>query len=1073
MGRDVFDLTNGSDKVKKKKAADLNILKTKLASRIEQNNGIATILDAYECAVETFKKYTWSTLSLEQLSRYLMSCPEFFRIDLMVTKDGKGRLPIYPGHHGVSSTSFFVTRKDDQTEDIKKAEELLQLLVDNYKATIKKWSKPKAQMDIMEMIDPKEKKEKEEKKKNNETVNKIFASCHATVARPNGFVSSTRLRLQLLHAAIANMFQYRVFTIEQFIDEMPLSLYNSLVGIDDLPKVLKDEPLLFNVCMKCFPPSFLKLINFESGKEEIKRLLSVCCGKSQSIKDLFYFIVLLGDNKFQLMRTQEIEFPPDICVYFKLANLSHIDEYWRTLSFMELLENVDPQSNPIWRKRYSLLYESGSRASGTTKPALWYLQSYFAKKGFISTFPILPFNLEPFVSEIGYNYSAIEFQLTQFREGPRKDELERLFVPNSGPVALFCRGESADGMQFTMNPVSIIDKMDKTQTFKWLKDVKAHVALNYLTALYSISPTGALVSTTRQWSTILELIKTYGSPTEEELKQLQKTHSAHTFSMAFFKDYKDLFEYNKASSSYRARFGKSNISEGLDLQTSEYNSSMHVHHLGYKVDPILGEVIERMKIISLCPSTILNTKTAEQLLTHVDYHLVPEGVVFLKLTKFLQQPDENIEDSPFRFSIKNLFELKIHFPISYFADMIRDLRYIQKASHLNPSLNGYIQSTPGSCTYLIHPSSKASVILAPEKFSMGNKLLSSIAPQSKTALSQDETVFDIFTISIDSIPLPQLRPINLEPFEDLTVTDTVPVNDFRIYPPSTCTLLHQAMMQEYVIYFQISQAKDLNFLLFLRFIYEYIMMKFIKGAALDSLISFFGEHNLQTVIKCLAFLDEYGFITTIHSTSVIPQYVADVYATPHLILRTAEKVISVESESKQNNEKTTTYYDLTKPHYWVRIDGEVSNDIITPLRNTVISILNEKQGIEFMDLADQMPSLPLSDLLSLLDSMESDEIIYTRYMQSEDLFKKQSKDFLNQNNIDINEEDEDIFKEEIDIPTSPISDTEFLLQISNYIDDPINYERTKRYIYLSHDAYISEAVILDSVSPEKLAPFLS
>ena len=1071
MVRDVFDLTTGSDKIKKRRAADLNILKTKLASRIEQNNGIATILDAYECAVETFKKYTWSTLSLEQLSRYLMSCPEFFRIDLMVTKDGKGRLPIFPGHHGVSSTSFFVTRKDDQTEDIKKAEELLQLLVDNYKASLKKSTKPKTQMDIMEMIDPKEKKEeKKEKKEKNETINKAFAACHATTARPNGFISSTRLRLQLLHSAIAKMYQYNVFTPDQFIQDMPLSLYNSLVGIDDLPKVLKDEPLLFNVCMKCFPDSFLKLINFENGREEIRRLLLICCGKSASIKDLFYFIVFLGNNKFQLMKTQEIDFPPDIFVYFKLANVDDIDDYWRTLSFMELLENVDPQSNPIWRKRYSLLYESGSRASGITKPALWYLQSYFAKKGFISTFPILPFNLEPFVSNIGYNYSSIEFQLVQFREGPRKEELERLFTPNTGAVALFCKGDSADGMQFTMNPVSIIEKMDKTQTFKWLKDVKAHVALNYLTAQYSLSPTGVIVSLIRQWSTIYDLIKTYGTPTEEELKQLQKTHSAHIFSMAFFKDYKDLFEYNKASGSYRTRFGKANITDGIDLQTSDYNSSMLVQHLGYKVDPLLGEVIERMKIISLSPTTIFNTKTAEQLLTHVDYQQVPEGVVYLKFTKFLQQPDENIEDSPYRFSIKNLIELKIHFPISYFADMLRDMKYIQKASHLNPSLNGLIKSAPGSCTYLIHPSCQASIVLAPEKFSLGSQLLSSIAPQSKTALSQDETVFDIFSISIKSIPLPQLQDVALEPFEDLTVSDTIPTNDFQIYPASTCLILHNAMMQEYVIYFQVSQAKDLNFLLFIRFLYEYIMMKFIKGASLQNILSFFGEHNLQTILKCLAFLDEYNFISTIHSTAVMPQYVADVFSAPHMILRTANKTIDPENDE---TEEKTTYYDLTRPHYWVRIDGEVSNDIITPLRNTVLSILNEKQGIEFLDLADQMSSVPLSDILNLLDAMESDEIVSTRYMQPEDYFKKQSKAFFIHNNISLQEEDEDIFMEEVYVPIAPISNTEFLLQISRFMEDPLNNERTKKYIYLTPDAYISEALALQSTAPEKLSPFFN
>ena len=277
-------------------------------------------------------------------------------------------------------------------------------------------------------------------------------------------------------------------------------------------------------------------------------------------------------------------------------------------------------------------------------------------------------------------------------------------------------------------------------------------------------------------------------------------------------------------------------------------------------------------------------------------------------------------------------------------------------------------------------------------------------------------------------------------------------------------------MQTYVVYFQISQSKNLNFLLFIRIVYTYILMRFIRGASVGDLIEHLGESNRDTIVKCVLFLEEYGFITYVHSTCAMPHYVADVFQNPHLIKRTCDKTIYPPDDPQLptaatggTERKPTQYYDMVRPHYWVRIDGEVSKDLINTLRNTICSVLNDRQGIEFLELADQLPSVPLDDIAMILDLMESDEVVYTRYMQSKSLFEQLNGE---------SNEDEDVFCEENDVCVAPITNTEFLIEIAKYIENPSENERTRRYVFLSPSAFLSESLLLDSTVPEQISAFL-
>lgn len=1024
MPSDPFVITgNEYTKVKNKKLERLAKFKEKVYALL-QEKGIATIEEMFNCAKEVFEKFVWSTQTIENLSRYLMSCPEFYRIVLRV-KDNKP-LVLFPGHHKVDSTSFFVLKKDDQTEDLAKADALMEQLIANAPKPTKKkkGGTRKANNAPNEMIDPQEEALKVAPPEKIVITAKMDKNmtCHSTVSRNYGYINSKRIRSQLIHEYIARQFGYQKFSLSECIENMPLSLFAEIGGIEQFPRVLKEEPMLFNVIIKCFPKKFLDKLNYQSGYDDIVSLLnSLTDGKANNK------ILAKNGAKYSLLKDITIIFPPVFQEQFQLGKLEDIPRLWQSFMIIELLEQVDPNSNALWKKRFLLHFEK--QTSQFMKPAKYYIEKFIKQNEIAKEFPLNCFKLEEFLKKVGLNYGFLEGHLMSMYNS-NKDDIVKQFVPKSGPVSLFCRGESSDGLQFTINPESIIDHIDPN-SFKWIKDVKAHVALNYFTSLFSVSPRGALISTPRRWNSILELIKTYGSPTEQELHQLQKTHSAHLFSIAYHRDYRDLFNYNMATASITAK-KISSKADGFVLMTSDYNWRNSILRLGWKMDPSLGEMIERMRMVSLCPYSIFRASKAEQILTAIDDSKVNEAVIFLKFTKFLSKPaDEGAgSESPYRFSRCSIMELKQKVPISYWAVIARDIDSISQATHQDPSLNGKILNNPGSCSFLVLPSCTAKLDLATDRFIEAST--SDTLSRSLVTLTDDKS-FDIFTIKVDRLSLPLLKVADTPDAKDISLENSMPPVDFTSYPSQTCNSLHRGYMQSYVVFFQVFAEKDLDFLLVIRMVYSFVSFRFLRGCSLDEIISHFGEENKERTIKAVIFLEEYEFIYTLQSTTAMPQFVADEYANPHIIYG-------------EIDEK----YFKVRSHYWTDINGNQNMELIHLLTGTVVDIVRNNSGIEFLDLAEELPSVSLSDLQMIVNVLEADEIIYTTYTK---------------------DEGGDLFEEGCQVCTQRLHPCVFLYEIGKSLVDP-EFVRTKRWIHSTRDMIVSHSLILNALMPEKMSSSL-
>ena len=168
-----------------KKNIKFNILRENLLEAIEKNGGIISVKQAHECVLQVFNKYPWSTQNIENLSRFIVSCPEFFRIDLSI--DYPKPLAIYPGHHRTSSTSFFVTAKENQAPDLDKAREFLKRLVDDAISRLsEKKSKPKNRKgDKMNDVEDGLILDLAVENENTNIRPLKTVQCHATLCRPN------------------------------------------------------------------------------------------------------------------------------------------------------------------------------------------------------------------------------------------------------------------------------------------------------------------------------------------------------------------------------------------------------------------------------------------------------------------------------------------------------------------------------------------------------------------------------------------------------------------------------------------------------------------------------------------------------------------------------------------------------------------------------------------------------------------------------------------------------------------------------------------------------------------------
>jgi hypothetical protein len=382
------------------------------------------------------------------------------------------------------------------------------------------------------------------------------------------------------------------------------------------------------------------------------------------------------------------------------------------------------------------------------------------------------------------------------------------------------------------------------------------------------------------------------------------------------------------------------------------------------VTPDLGELIERMKIVSLCPVRRFMTRSAKWLLLEVPNDMIDEAVLYLKLSGFLS---EVVASGPAerRFSCSRLLlgELKVTTDPLFYSKLLT-LMSLSK----NPGQHGQTESTMATCAFFLD--FEADISLEIETSPAAPLSLSS-HPQvfNRPSMTNASRALKYYQSGLDSFSLTDIRiglP-NLPDFENpyqipMTLFDTRPRPDFRNYPGCSSAVMFGNFMELYVVLFQ-TQLLTEKVLMNTRLVYGFVCQRCARGARFGEIVSHFANFGFSAIANALQLLEQFRYVIRVHSLSVEPVYVTDIYAGSHLI---AAQV-------------TDGQWQAIMPHFWVNIHGEIDVTLQTKVRIKTAELIDASPGIEILQLAKRMSSLTVADLLLICDTLELDEVVYSVY----------------------------------------------------------------------------------------------
>ena len=932
---------------------------------IASHNGIASICEVFEAGKETGLRLPWTTPKLEEVAHVLVKNNEFFRIDLNIP--GGKPLAIYPGHHKVTSTTFFVPNAPgaDHAQSVERAKAMLDSLVEEAQRVVRE---KKAQ--------PKPKRKRNRELDAPKPLAYSPNQFRAKECMANGYIAMRSVQHQILHLFLLQTYGGRTFEMSDIMRDISVDLVLKLVGVKDLPSVFLLEPRLRFLTLGCLPAAMKDQLCAGKEAEKIMQkllLLSAAAGKG---KAQYAYTVLKNPKSarqvFELLPSAKVEFEGQFTKIFDCRTVEGIVEYHRALELFELMEFIDPHTNDLWSKRYTMMINGRNAPTTLSKQVVRTL----VKEPYDVTWPYFHFEVEDFVKATGLNWITLQSTLLQLFERKKdsdkkkssmKEEIEQKRCSTKTRAALFLKGTE----EFEPNPESLFDKKS-VDDFMFLKGLDLATILNNLVASAVFVANGVITKLPRPWTVIRGYLETLSTESVDDWTKRVALNNLHRQFLTLFKDYRDLYEYNVACN-VRNQISKMST-ETLTLTTQEFNNAMNLATKRLQVPVELGELIERLKIVLLCPPQEFAGASARHLLNEIRNSGIDEAVFYLKLTQFLTQnmsKDGVDKSSRYRCTKKALQEIALARPLAFYSSL---LDYITFAK--DPTKRGLMESTPGACTFFLDldadmyleldlPAALPVEIVQTTK-QLVRQSMTDILRKQRYGMPKGANI----VVSNHRIGLPTL-PDCVARWQFPTKEQLPSLSgDFRDYPGCTCSLLYQTFMQLFVIIYQTQSPEDTpQMTIIARLLYAFILSRCSVGASLIDILEEYQSYAQEAIIQQIALLEQCEFIYRIHSMHVFPVFVADVYAHPHLI-------------PCYNEESQVHAAAQVRPHFWVALRGVIDQSVRERLQMKICDIVDTTPGIEIMEVAAMMCNLALADLIHIVDVLELDEVIYTVYSKS-------------------------------------------------------------------------------------------
>lgn len=911
---------------------------------IQTHDGIASICEVFEAGRAVNPRLAWTTPKLEEIARVLVKDNEFFRIDLTIP--GGKPLAIYPGHHKLTSTTFFVpnTPDLDHSQSVERAKAILDDLIAKATSSAKKKTrrKPKDE-DLPEpkpvVYTPNQFRSKE---------------CLA-----HGYIPMRSVQYQMFHMFLMSTYGGRVFTIADVERDITVDLAIKLVGAVSVPPVFLIEPKLLSITVGCLPPATVTEMFGENTLSKTLEKFIFYAAHVGYRKHVHGFLSGTPQGGFRVEPFVVCELEGQFTKLFDCRVLERITAFHRLEKLLSLMEFIDPHTNHLWMKRYGMSLNFRNSPSSVAKAFVQAL----VKPPYDVSWPYFHYEAEDLVAKSCVNWANLQTVLLQIYTKNTK-EVDAKPKSTTTRVAAFLSGKE----EFEPNPDSLFDQKT-VEDFQFLAGLDVVTVFNNLAAAVVVMANGITTKLPRPWSTVRQYLEKLSKNSVADWQKGMVISTIHGQYLTMYKDYKDLYEYNVACNS-REQMARTSF-ESILLTTSEFNYLMNISSKRLHVPVVMGELIERLKIVLLCQSKDFVESSARVFLSEIRNSDLDEAVFFLKMTRFLTQKiskDEADRTSRYRCTAKALQEVALARPLTFYSSLF-DYYVIAK----DPTKRGRMDSSPSACNFFLDMDADMYIELdlpeaVPVEIVQSTKR---IERQSMTDISRKQRYGmpkgANIVVNSHRIGLPNLPPCEPSFEVPANCLRAFPSCSFRDYPACTCTALHNAFMQLFVIIFQTHPQDELSqTTLVSRLVYGFILDYGSEGVSLPEILSEYPEYSPAVVVRCIILLEEFEFIYRIHSMNIFPAFVADAYARPHLIPHD----LSTDDE---------TAYELVRPHFWVALDGNIDEALLLRIKLKISHIIELSPGIEIMELAAMMSNLSLADLLQIVDVLELDEVIYTVY----------------------------------------------------------------------------------------------
>jgi hypothetical protein len=781
---------------------------------------------------------------------------------------------------------------------------------------------------------------------------------HSKDCMAHGYIAQRRLQLQILHLFLLQTFGGHSFTVDSILAHVSVDLALKLVGIRELPLVFVKEPRLRFVLMRCLPAALRAEMDEMMGTANgLAKLLMMVSGSMTTESEFFFLRTSPDRQQFWLVPRAIVQFE-NAQIVFDWASPHDVIEFYRLIEMVDLVESIDPHSHTLWDKRYGML-RNGRNAQTSLSKAVC---KQIVREPYRKSFPWFHHEVDKFVAKCGQNWINLQTSLEHIFD---RDEVRRAVklkqTSQNGKIAHFCDGPG----DFQPTPTLLFDSKRITN-YRFLKGLEPASVFNYLAALSALVASGLQVPLPRMWAKVLVWVETLTQMTKHELLNGFVASTFHYWLSGCFKDYRDMFAFNLAHLS-AAQFTK--VVNPIELSTSAYNSIMILSTRRLNMRSDLGELIERLKVVGLCPVSRFASKQAKEFLNNIPGDTIDEAVFYLKLSGFFTAsaiPGE--PEGRFRCAKRALNELRT-LKYSPFYTKILELFALSK----DPNQKSAAESTMSTCAYFLDFEADFTLELLPPA-SNGLDLSTINRPLNRPSMTNASRILKSgkmgmghLSIKNQRIGLPNLPEFEIQKIP-LSLSDDKPQADFLNYVGCPCDGLFKVFMQLFVVLFQV-QGNEIppELLLLIRLLYGFIVQKHTVGASLGEILKQYESFGFDFIIQCLSILEEFDLVMRIHTLSLEPVYVSDMYAGSHLV----PHMLREEHESEQ--------WELVRPHFWIDMHGEIDQNLLMRLKVKTAELIDASPGIEIMEIARIMLSLTMTDLLQIVDLLELDEVIFSVY----------------------------------------------------------------------------------------------